>query len=153
MRRRNGSSPSLRPTLSLSTPGYYALSSVVFISQTIRHPLDQLDFIVESLRYPVIVATPNVADNRLKPTRQRPCHPLQRLLGTLARAFNQLQKGVPSRLCIFTLEPHPQVLYPVNDFAQLRKAPAPLVPRNPRVHIELIDGFQPAFAQLLERLC
>ncbi len=121
------------------------------MSQTIRHPLDQLDFIVESLRHPVIVATPNVADNRLKPTRQRPCHPLQRLLGTLARAFNQLQKGVPSRLGIFTLEPHPQVLYPVKDFAPLRKAPAPLVPRNPLVHIELIGGFQPVFAQLLER--
>src|SRR3989441_3664532 len=107
--------------------------------------------IVESLRHPVIVATPNVADNRLKPTRQRPCHPLQRLLGTLARALNQLQKGFPSRLFICTIEPHPQVLYPVNDFAQLGKAPSPLITGNPLVHIELIGGFQPAFAQLLER--
>src|SRR2546425_3663038 len=107
--------------------------------------------IVESLRHPVIVATPNVADNRLKPTRQRPCHPLQRLLGTLARALNQLQKGFPSRLFICTIEPHPQVLYPVNDFAQLGKAPSPLITGNPLVHIELIGGFQPALAQLLER--
>src|SRR4051812_37547249 len=121
------------------------------MSQTIRHPLDQLDFIVESLRPPVIGATPHVADNRLKPPRQRPRHPLQRLLGTLARALHPLHKGVPSRLCIFTLAPHPHVLSPVNDFAPLRKAPSPLVPRNHLVHIELTGGCPPALAQLLER--
>jgi hypothetical protein len=35
-----GSPPSLRPGLSLSTVGHYTFPTVVFISQTIRHPLD-----------------------------------------------------------------------------------------------------------------
>src|SRR2546430_12593144 len=86
-----GSSPSLRPSLSLARPGQYALSSIMFIAQTIRHPLDQFDLVVKSFGHPVAVAMPEIMDNRLKPTCQRPCHPLQRFLGTLAGALNQLQ--------------------------------------------------------------
>jgi hypothetical protein len=71
-----GSSPCWRLDLSLSTIGYYALSTVVFISQTIRHPLNQLDLFVKSLGPRVIITIPDAVDNRLKLTRQHPGHPL-----------------------------------------------------------------------------
>ena len=63
-----GSSPWLRPELSLSAVSHYALLTVVFISYTIRHPLNQLDLVVESLGPPVAVTIADVMDNRLKPT-------------------------------------------------------------------------------------
>jgi len=62
----------------------------MFISQTIRHALDQLDLVVEALGYAVGVAMPNEADNRLEPTRQRPRDTHQRFVGALAGALNQL---------------------------------------------------------------
>src|SRR6187200_915036 len=125
-----GSSPSLRPDLSLSTPSHYALSTIVFISKTIRHPLNQLDLVVESFRYTVAVTIPDIVDNRLKPTRQRPGQPFQWLLRACARALNQLQERLTGWLFILVLEPQPQVLNPVDHLAQLRKATAPLVTRD-----------------------
>ena len=77
----------------------------MFISQAIRHSLNQLDLVVESLGHPVAVTMPDVMNNWLKPTRQRPCYPLQRLLGTLAGALNQLQERLASRFFIGALEP------------------------------------------------
>src|SRR6187455_3466168 len=127
---RGGSSPSLRPDLSLSTPSHYALSTIVFISKTIRHPLNQLDLVVESFRYTVAVTIPDIVDNRLKPTRQRPGQPFQWLLRACARALNQLQERLTGWLFILALEPQPQVLNPVDHLAQLRKAKAPLVTRD-----------------------
>src|SRR6266699_1894323 len=93
---------------------------------------------------------PHVTENGLKPATQRARHALEWLQRAVAGSLNQLQKGFPGRLCIFTLEPRPQVLHPVNDFAQLGKAPTPFVTRDQLVHVELIGGLQPAFAQLLE---
>src|ERR671916_2772300 len=85
------SSPCLRPDLSLSTVGHYALSTVVFISQTICHALNQLNLVVKTLGHPVAVAMPNIMHNRLKPTPQCPGHSLQRFLSALTGAFNQLE--------------------------------------------------------------
>ena len=114
---KEGSSPYLRRALSLSTVGHYELSTVVFISKTIRHPLNQLDLVVKSFCYTVAVSIPDIMDNRLKPPRQRPGHPLERFLGALLRSLNQLQERLAGRLFILALEPHPQLLHPVNDFA------------------------------------
>src|SRR5439155_21984692 len=58
--KTGGSSPCLRPGLSLSTVSHYALPPVVFISQTIRHPLNQLDLVIEPLGHPVTVTMSNV---------------------------------------------------------------------------------------------
>src|SRR3989442_2277542 len=91
-----GSSPCLRPGLSLSTVRHYAPQPVVFISQTIRHPLNQLDLVIEPLGHPVTVTMSNVMGNRLKPTIQRPRHPLERLLRALARSLNQLPQRLAS---------------------------------------------------------
>ena len=43
-----GSSPCLRPDLSFSAVSHYALSTVVFISKTVRHALNQLDLVVNT---------------------------------------------------------------------------------------------------------
>ena len=60
LQQMQGSSPSLRPSLSLATPGQYALSSIMFIAQTIRHPLDQFDLVVKSFGHPVAIAIPDI---------------------------------------------------------------------------------------------
>jgi hypothetical protein len=51
---------------------------------------------------PIAIAMPNVMDNRFKPTRQRPGHPLQRFLGALTGTLNQLQQRLAGRLFIFS---------------------------------------------------
>ena len=56
---------------------------------------------------------------------------------SLARV-NEFQKRFASRFVIFALEPFAQVLHPVNDFTELRKAMAPVGPRNQLIDIELI---------------
>ncbi len=122
----------------------------MFISQPIRHPLDQLDLVVESLGHPVGVTVPNITHNRLEPAAQSPRDPLQRLLGTLARSLNQLAQCLSGGFVVFTIEPPSQVLYPVNHFTPLGKAPPPLVTRDQLVYIQLIGGLQPPLAQLLE---
>src|SRR5918998_6185516 len=132
------SSPCLRPDLSLSTVSHYALSTVVFISQTICHALNQLDLVVKAFRDPIAITLPNVMDNRLKPTCQRPGHSLQRFLGALARPLNQLRERLAGWLVILALEPQAQVLHPIDHLTQLWKAPAPLVTRDQLVHMELI---------------
>jgi hypothetical protein len=96
------------------------------------------------------VAVADVTHDRLAPTRQRPCYPLQRLLDTLPSSLYQLQKGLSGGFLIFTIEPYPQVLHPVDRFASLWKTPPPLVTRDQLVDIQLIGGLQPALAQLLE---
>src|SRR5688500_3524365 len=120
-----GSSPCLRPDLSLSAVGPYALSTVVFISKTVRHALNQLDLVVKAFCDPVAVTIADVVDNGLKPTCQRPSHPLQRLLDALAGTLNQLRERLAGWFFILALEPQAQVLHPVNHLAQLRKAPSP----------------------------
>jgi len=69
---KGGSSPCLRPELSLSAVSHYALLTVVFISYTIRHPLNQLDLVVESLGPPVAVTIADVMDNRFEKERCAP---------------------------------------------------------------------------------
>ena len=87
---------------------------------------------------------PHGTEHGLKPATQRARQALEPLQRTVAGSLNQLQQGFPGRLCLGTLEPRPQVLHPVNDFAQLGKAPTPFVTRDPCVHVELIGGLQPA---------
>ena len=108
------------------------------MSQTICHPLDQLDLIVEALGHAVGVAVPHGTRNGLKPPRQRARYPPPRLLGTLARALNEFQQRRSGGFLLYTLEPLAQVLHPVERFTQLRKASAPLVTRDPLVHLQLI---------------
>src|SRR5918999_1173547 len=146
-----GSSPCLRPELSLSAVGHYTLSTVVFISKTVRHALNELDLVVKAFCDPVAVTIADVVDNGLKPTCQRPGHPLQRLLGALARTLNQLRERLAGWFFILALKPQAQVLHPVNHLAQLRKAPSPLVPRDQLVDMELIGRLQPTATQLLKR--
>ena len=74
------------------------------ISQPVRHPLDQLDLVVESLAPAVRVAVPNGADNRLEPTRQRSRYALQRLLGALSGSLNAFQKRLSGGFFIFFIE-------------------------------------------------
>src|SRR5688500_13325988 len=83
-------------------------------------------------------------DNRLKPTRERPGHSLQRLLGTLARAFDQLHDRLASRFFIFALEPSSQLLHPIDHLPQLWKTPTPVGTCNQLVYMELIRRLQPA---------
>jgi hypothetical protein len=54
--RKRGSSPCLRLGLRPSKVGHYALLTVVCISQTVCHALNQLDLSVKSLGHPVAVA-------------------------------------------------------------------------------------------------
>lgn len=124
----------------------------MFISQTVCHPLDQLDLVVESFGHTMAGAVPKVTDNRFEPTGQRPSYPLSRLLGALAGSFNQLEKRLSSGFFICAVKPRSQSLYPVNHVAQLWKAPTPLVTGHPLVHVELIGRLQPAFAQFLQGL-
>jgi hypothetical protein len=110
----------------------------VFIAQTIRHPLDQLDLVVEALGHPVGVALPNVSGNRFEPTMQCSRYALQWLLNALTRSLYQLQQGLSGGFLICAIAPQPHVLHPVDRFASLRKAPAPLATRDQRVHVQLI---------------
>jgi hypothetical protein len=75
------------------------------MSQTRRHALDELDLVVQSCGYPVAVTIPDVMDDWLTPPCQRPCHPFQRLLGTLAGALNQLQQRLARRFFLGALAP------------------------------------------------
>jgi hypothetical protein len=108
------------------------------IAQTIRHALDQLDLVVESLGYAVGVAIPNEADNRLEPTRQRPRETRQRLLGALSRSLNECHKRLAGWFFILAIAPLPQGLHPIQRFTSLWKAPTPVVTGDERVHIQLI---------------
>src|SRR5438067_12013228 len=83
----------------------------------------------------VAVAVSNVTDNRFEPTIQRSRYPLQRLVDTLTRSLYQFHKRLSGGFFIFTIAPCPQALHPVDRFAQLRKAPAPLVTGDQLVHV------------------
>src|SRR5712691_2207079 len=122
------------------------------IAQTRRHALDQLDLVVESFRHAVGVAMPHEADNRLEPTRQRPRDTRQRRLGALRRALTELHKRLSGWFVLLAMEPLPQVLPPIQRFTSLWTAPAPVVTGDARVHIQVIGGLAPAFAQLLQLL-
>jgi len=110
----------------------------MFISQTRRHALDQLDLVVESLGYALGVAIPNEADNRLEPTRQHPRDTRQRLLGALSRSLNELQKRLSGWFFILAIAPLPHVLHSIQRFTSLWKAPAPVVTGDELIHITLI---------------
>jgi hypothetical protein len=77
---------------------------------------------------------------------------LWRGANVLSRARYELQKRLASRLCIFALAPHPQVLSPVNHCAQLREAAASVRTRDQLVGIKLMRGLQPAFAKFFQVL-
>ena len=123
----------------------------MFITETIRHPLDQFDLVVETLRHAVRVAVSDVTHDRIEPARQCPRYPVQRLVDTLAGSLNQLHKRLAGGLFIFAFEPCSQVLHPVKRFTPLGKAPTPLVTRDQLVDIELVGRLQPTFPQLLSR--
>ena len=97
--------PCLRPDLSSSAVGHYAFSTVVFISKTVRHALNELDLVVKAFCDPVAVTIADVGDNGLKPTCQRPGHPFEGFLGAMARAFDQLRERLAGWFFILALKP------------------------------------------------
>ena len=121
------------------------LSPLVFMSQTICHPLYQFDLIVEALRHAVGGAVPNGTRHGLKPPRQRSRSPPPRLLGALARALNAFQQRLSGGFLLCALAPLTRVLHPVQRFTQLRKTSAPLVTRDQLGVSHLLHGLLTRF--------
>src|SRR5712691_7128878 len=133
-----------------ATPGEDTFSPIVFISQPVRHSLDQLDLVVESLRHAVGVTVSNVTHDGLEPTRQRPSDALKRFLSTLVGSLYEFQERLTSWFVIFTIEPFSYILDPGKRLAQRGKTSLPVVTRDDLVDIALIRGLQPALAELLQ---
>jgi hypothetical protein len=77
----------------------------VFISQPVRHPLDQLDLVVESFRHAVGVTVSNGTHDGLEPTRQRPSDALKRFLSTLVGSLYEFQERLTGWFILFAIKP------------------------------------------------